>query len=794
MITAKNTVANIIFILAGILCGFLIFGIYQKEMQAQKKIRLICLYGVWFFLLVIFGWLNVHRMDAIADYALSVEGMEGTISGYVYDIKQYDSYTDVYLKADSICAISDKESISYKGSTRILLRIYDVEDFKLGQKLSAAGTFAVFKGSTNPGGFDSRQYYKNKNIFLYCKDGSVISKSDSYNVVTTYLRGLKSSLSDIYDEIFSERHAGIIKTMLLGDKTDLDADIKREYRMNGIAHVLAISGLHIAMIGMWIFKRLRRLTGSYIISGIFAIIIIILYGIMTGLGTATFRAVIMLALSIISNIFGRTSDMLTSMGISCIILCMINPFVIRDAGFLLSFGAVFAIGAVAPILKCHKTGKRAVDKLVDVLVISISINLIITPIIIYSYYEFPLYGIIINLFVIPLVAVVLMFAIIAGFLGLVLSPGFVLVDVLALPARLVLDIYDILCDFFGGLPYSVINTGHISIRMMLIYYICLACILLGICRIKRSESRHIRACAFCGMMAAFLICVVSSIYEFKSKFQLAFLDVGQGDGILITTAAGTNILIDGGSTDNDGVGEYVLSPAIKYFGASDIDYVFLTHGDEDHVSGIRYLMEEEYTGITIENLVIARYGDLEGFAEIIELAEEKNINVLYMDTGDVLQEKGDEGQVSQLTIRCLYPNRTAVDELIDVSGELSANDLSLVLRMDYEGLSVLFTGDIGSDVESYLVENDADLTCDILKEAHHGSKYSGNETFLETCLPYYTIISCGLNNIYGHPHEELLERLESIGTKILRTDESGAIGISMEDGEIKLRIYGDGGS
>lgn len=811
MITGKNAVINVMFILAGILCGFLLLVMhyFKKDKEKSETGKYFLLYVLWFFLLMVFGWLNVHRADTILDYAEQVEGMDGAVSGRIYDIKVYDNYTDIYIKADCIQAV-DNEKITYKGNTNLLVRIYDMQEYKLGQKIEAYGTFALFKENTNPGGFNSKRYYENKNIFLFCDNGNVVTASRSYNIITQYLRSLRGKLSDVFDTVYDDKHSGIIKTMLLGDKTDLDADVKREYRINGIAHVLAISGLHIAMIGMWIFKKLRKYTGSYILSGIAAIILIVLYGIMTGLGTATFRAVIMLIMDIAARISGRTSDLMTSMGVSCVILCMVNPLIIRDAGFLLSFGAVFAIGGAAPVFQkkaCSRLrackyekllGGRIgtyLEKMKSALTVSLSINLVITPIIIYFYYEFPLYGIIINLFVIPLMSVVVMLGIISGVAGLIWSSDFAAIHFLSEPVELVLDIYDILCDFFGRLPCSNINTGHISILLILIYYGTLAIVLCGI-RFLKSDTR-IRRSVIITMLAAFAVCIAVCIFEFRPKFRLVFLDVGQGDGILITTDNGTNILIDGGSTSNKSVGEYVISTAIKYYGMSDIDYVFLTHGDEDHISGIKYLIEEENTGITIDNLVIAWYGDLEGLAEITELAKEKDINIQYMDTGDRLVEYGTDkiGAYSEtpFILECIYPDEAAINALEASGADLSANDLSLVLRMDYGELSVLFTGDIGSVVEEYLVEKACNIDCDILKLPHHGSKYSSSTDFLAKCSPYYSVISCGLNNLYGHPHAETLSRLETIDTTIFRTDLSGAVCVEVRNGKVMAEYYGGGG-
>lgn len=786
IISGRNTVIDMIMFTVGISCGFLMYGIYSIKKKHDGCFRKIIIYGMCFVLLEITGMLNVHRKNAISAYAECANEKSGSVSGNIYDIKEYDNYTDIYVKAETIQAEDAAGTLTFCGNTRLTVRVYAVCEYRLGQYISASGTFRLYRENVNPGGFNSKRYYENKGIYLYCDNAEISSASESHNVLTEGLKQLRERLSFICDKAFGEKYSGIMKTMLLGDKTDLDADVKREYRLNGIAHVLAISGLHVSMLGMWVFKRLRKFTGSYAVSGIIAIVLVILYGMMTGLGTATFRAVIMLVFEIAAKIIGRTSDLLTSMGAACVILCMINPMLVRDAGFLLSFGAIFAIGAVSPLLMPSEakkeigTVKKTMHGIWEKLAVSISINLVITPLLIYFYYEFSLYGILINLFVIPMMSVILASGIVTGIMGLVISPDFIGMEILAFPAKAVLKIYDFLCDFFGALPFSNVNTGSISIWLILIYYVMLAVILYVIFCIRNSYTKKYQL--FFMAAAALITFVILSLHELKPEFRIVFLSVGQGDGILITTEEGTNILIDGGSTDKKTVGEYVISPAVKYYGMSDIDYVFLTHGDEDHISGIRYLLEAENTGITIDNLVVAKAGDIEGLSDIISLAEEKRVNIIYMDKGDKFLENG-------LMLTCLYPaeNETPVSENAD--GELSSNDLSLVLRLEYGGLSVLFTGDIGDGVEEYMTESLLDVGCDILKVAHHGSKYSSSVDFLEVCSPDYAVISCGKNNIYGHPGAETIERLGDVGADIYRTDLDGAVCVSLQKGKFFISSY-----
>lgn len=765
-----------------------------KDLGILKK-------GIICILFACIGYLNMHTIETkekLADEIFSnhQDRVICVVSGKISDIQQGESSFRVYLTCNKFN--SGDGSVEYKGKVKSCVYLEDITGLKLGQALIIEGQAGMPEQPANPGQFDAREYYKNKGIYFLIYDGNIIQKSKSYNYCTNMLYKLRSKAARIIDKIFSEYDAGLIKAMILGDRADMDKNTKRLYQRNGIAHILAISGLHIALLGMGLFRKLKKHIGSYILSGIFAVLIILLYGIITGLAVSTARAIMMLVIDIAGKAVGRSADMLTSLGLSCIVICITNPYVINDVGFLLSFGAIYAIAAIFPVLKSI-IGKRADNRFFSALLVSLSVNIITTPIIVYFYYEFPLYGILMNIIVVPLVSVVLFFSVLSIFTGFLIVP---FAKCLTIPVRFILAFYDVLCRGFEKLPYANINTGHISLWLVVFYYVVVGIILGGMlfiknCKTKREskgyendgvddreqgKKRHIKILLIVLIQicscAAFIICI--SIY-FKDCFRIVFLDVGQGDGILISTEMGTKILIDGGSSSVDDIGEYRLMPAIKYYGMSRLDYVFVTHGDEDHISGIKYLIRTEHTGITIENLVVAEYGDRDAVNELIDLAEKNNINVIYVEAGDMFVEEKDAYEVESgarragrektnegdIRIICLYPSRN--------SPEMDANNLSLVLKLETKNLSAVFTGDIGREAEKEILNMNVDFKCDILKVAHHGSKYSSCDGFLAACSPEYAVISCGSGNLYGHPHKETLERLDKVAAEIFRTDKNGAV-------------------
>ncbi len=677
------------------------------------------------------------------------------------------------------------------------------------------------------------------------------------------------------------------------------------------------TGLHIAILGMTLFEWLRKRTGSYRISGCVAMIVVVFYGIMTGLSGSTSRAMIMMGLVMIGKAKGRSADLLTSAGIASIGMAVWNPYVIRDAGFQLSFAAVAGLAVIHPVY-VQTFGKKG--KLRQAFGVSLSSSLATLPICVFYYYQFPLYGILLNLLVVPLVSCLLMSALVTAGCGIISIKA---AELAGIPAHFILILYERLCGLSEKIPFSSINVGHISVRMVLVYYLGLGVVLFilrcyageknssqstdennsageevnksmrnnlagrklekpmtnnpsdkDLEKLSRSKSlgrdltksetnspsdkdlakpsrsktlgrdltKSVRKkSGRCGryLYGIILVILLTALYEyanFDRSFVTVFLDVGQGDGILIRTEQGTSILIDGGSTSNQRVGEYVLLPAIRYYGMSELDYVFVTHGDADHISGIEYLLNAEHIGVRIRNLVLAKYGDRQGLANIETLAKEKNINVVYMEAGDKIQEKQNP-DMAGLTLECLYPSGSTLEAkqvvereadsiaeakqvaereasgitddkkiaigldnaiIANVPGEeatgsgLNANDLSMVLLAKYDGRKILFTGDAGSMVEKRLILEKSILLSetDALKVGHHGSHSASSKGFLQMTKPQYAIISCGKKNHYGHPHEETLMQLQTIGARVYRTDQCGAIILHIQSGKIMLHGYG----
>jgi competence protein ComEC len=709
--------------------------------------------GVWRCLWISVAFLaGIFHMQAQNDFrsaelAQIYDGEEISLCGKIYKKEIKNDRLLVYL--NNCYAVSQTEPLACNN----VLLYQTSDDYSIGDTLLVNGKVNMFQSAGNEGAFDAKSYYFSQKLDFYMKNSAVSLLKPAENGVAEALWHLRARVSAIYAEATDAITAGVLSVMLLGEKSGLDADVKELYQSMGISHILAISGLHVSLIGLGIYRFLRRRGMRYLPSFSLSAVLLFLYALMTGCSVSTIRAVGMLFFLMAADLCGRAYDSVNALGGMVLYLLWENPFLTDYAGFTLSVAAVLGVATIGTALQVKKkkdgavlvrveagededgedektrsvrAGKHGKEKpgrvlnMMNAAYMGVGIWMFTLPLIAYYYYEIPLYSALLNLFVVPL----LKFLILLGALGAVVGVGLgvgKMVSVILLPCRWILGWYDTAATACLKLPLAQVIVGKPSIARMLVYYALLS--IFGLLWAKRKETHWIRLTGIAVTLAVLLIPSAKS-------FEVDVLDVGQGDGTYICTEEGVSLFIDGGSSSISSVGAYQILPFLKSKGVKHISYWFVSHADSDHISGLTEVLE---SGYAVDNLVVAS-GEVEDDSSenLAALAKNAGTNVIFLKSGDVL----DFGQ-TRLT--CLAPETD--------NSYTDRNDACLVLLYRDSYFSGMFAGDIPSEVEDALAEQYGNLLdIDFYKANHHGSKYSSSETWLSALTPDITTISCSSTN------------------------------------------------
>ena len=683
-----------------------------------------------------------------------------------------DTRTSETIILKSISIIQNDLKYSYSGKLQCeLTNTQEVQSLRLGQHIVLEGVFSHFDAATNHGEFDVRAYSAGKGIGGRVRKAQVLAAEEDYSFLREKLFAFRRRLHDRLAKVFPEKEASVMQTLLLGEKEELDAEVKALYQRNGIAHILSISGLHITLLGMGCYRLLKRLGAPVRVAAAGGAMTLLLYGMMVGMSVSASRAIGMYLLQMLGIFVGRTYDMLTGVGLLAALLVLQQPERLGDVSFLMSFGAVLGIclltpvfagdgrednvgvetasGVVAGLLtvtdilgdSAYERNKyregwrkvvyerlwRMVSALKSGFAASAGVILFTLPIQLWFFYEIPVYSVLLNLLVLPFMSVVMA----GGILSLI--PG---LGIAGTVDCLILWWYEWICERFGELPGAVWCVGRPAKWQMIVYYSGLFVLIIGrnyaekwkrqrlyaayvaennhgdghrtererqrretrgvddSGRGRKRESnrkkmqhsdryseicttrwRHVlanfwytwqgvmtyRSGVMCRIVAAMILVLIVGLLtgNFDRGSRVTFLDVGQGDGIVVETGQGA-YLFDCGSTSRRKIGEYVLKPYLKSRGIQSLRGVFVSHPDEDHMNGILELLENggEW-GITVEQMFLPAITEAErreAFEKLLVAAEYAGVPVSYIKCGDEIRD-------SRLRLRCLHPeeNTTLAD-------------------------------------------------------------------------------------------------------------------------------------
>ena len=739
------------------------------------------------FFTLIMGFMLMSNEITTRNHIYDLKENTVIVQGKIYKIENTAFGKNIYLKGVEV--ENGEKSVSVK---RIFVNTEKIPNVKIGNIIKVRGKLRQFEEAANKGNFDSKKYYLSLGFYGKIEAGTIEVINSDYSGIRQGLYEMRMEIIERLEKLCSDNKGifsiinnknGIISAIILGDKTDLDSDIKELYSVSGIAHILAISGLHISFIGMAIYRLLRR-RFRFIFSAAVSIPVVLSFGIMSGFGISTIRAIIMFILKIIGEVLGRKYDAITAISLAGLVLLVQNPFVVCNSGFQMSFGAIIAIVLILPIVE---EILNTDNKIIKVLSANFTISLVMNPILAWNYYELPTFSFLLNIVVVPLMSVVIVSSIVGIFCSCIMF-GFG--KVVIFPGCGILELYTFLCNIINKSSVASIVVGQPKVTIIIVYYAILLVVLFGLKNIRtkytraekerniikketglvlekkakkerRIKGQNVKLRLAC--IAGFLLLNNLIYYIPNLGFYITFINVGQGDGILIHGDNGTKVMVDGGSTSEKQVAKNCIVPYLKAEGIGTIDYSIITHTDKDHISGILEILENNNSNrIRIKNLVMPDINMKDDtYNELIEKAKLKKINVLYIKKGDTLS-------LGKTKIKCIYPETTTTAS--------DKNDYCTVLSVKNKTSKILLTGDISKEIEEK-IKDDIEENYTVLKVAHHGSNYSSSEKFLKKVNPKYSIISVGKNNSYGHPGNETMERLRKQGGVIYRTDEKGGITI-----------------
>ena len=761
-------------------------------------------------------WQPVDGAQENASFLLKDLSIEADASSFVFSgdsAETTDNLSQISGSADAdqmpilissqktTSQINEMQEIFGKNASALCYLEKDTTLPRAGSYVRVFGEVSPFLQATNPGEFDTAAYYRRKDCLFALRKTKITAQTKNYGRLEEFLSQLRYESEVLFRKLLGEKNGATASAMVLGRKKGMDSEVKALYQGAGISHLLAISGLHLSLIGAGLFGLLKKVRLPVALSAGISTWILIVYAQLTGMGISTRRALVMFLLFLAAGLLKRTPDLPTSLAVAALLLLVPKPQRILDAGFQLSFSAVIGIAVMIPVLQdgwedaapslrvtdgvtgwniARAAIVRAYRLLRKNILAGLGITMTMLPFLLIHFYEWSPWSVLLNLAVIPLMGILL-----PCLIGLQLVARLTaFTHCLELPQHLlctaieaIFSCYEQLCRFTTALPGSILHTGYPTWQTLTAYTIGLIALAVS----GKKLRPHLRLAAAVCLMGIFLI-------RLPGELNVTMLDVGQGECVGIETREHHVYLVDAGSTSKKKTGQYQIIPWLKYIGTRSVEGIFITHWDEDHISAVGELLEwSKSSRVKIRRIFLPDVALKDEVLEtLLQQIEEANVSVEYLSAGEYMTD-------GALQISCLHPYAKKVPE--------DRNDASLVLRLSQGDFQMLLTGDLEKSGEDWLVEQarpaveqpqpatQNPLRCTILDAGHHGASNATGEALLDLAQPELVLISCGKNNRYGHPAPETLKRLEERGIRWYSTAEVGAIQVQVGKKKVKIKQY-----
>ena len=750
-----------------------------------------------FFLTGIILEQGEHSSSQLMPFAIqrSKVLVEGTV---LEPVKTINDMARLKVKAD-LLFVDDK---TIPVNDNVFVSIYHhIPSVRPGERIRFPARLRSFKNFNNPGRYDYESAMRLKGFTCSA------SVSDGRRIVPmgpghlSFPRGLiekiQRPIRDFFEKRLNDQDNALFRALILGERQDIDQELRELFNKTGLGHMLAVSGLHIGLVAWMTFFFIKwTLSLSYNLplktdlqrlTALLTCLPVIGYTFLAGYQISGQRAMTMAIIFLMSLILRREKDVWSTLAFAALVILAINPHAIFSISFQLSFAAVIGIlwlvppllnKFLSPLETTHTNDtllKRLVIYFTGLFAVSIAATLFLLPITVFYFHRISLVSLPANLTVVPI-------------LGLWVLP-FGLLCVGALPFSFEiaglflklgtwgLHVMMEIIRFWANLPGSNLWMITPTFLEFLFFYL----LMLGLFFIKRWSwaKKGILILIF-----LILIDIGYWIYSvgFSKQMKVTFLDVGQANSALVEFPMGKKMLIDGGGfpSDHFDVGRMVVAPYLWHSKIRHIDYLVLSHPQADHMNGLRFIArnfhpkEFWYNGDTVEKTA---------FKELMAIIESKKIRKL------VPADLAGGREINGVKVDLLHPPLNHHSkEHFDRGTRLNNN--SLVLKISYGGVSFLFPGDLEHQGEKVLVSNAGpDLKSDILLSPHHGSKNSSSNEFLRTVQPRVCVISSGEGNFFNFPHRQTLKRLRDIECKVIRIDQRGAVQCKVGGNKFKISTF-----
>ncbi len=725
----------------------------------------------WYFMFF-FAFFNANFRIKDSDALYRLTPQNATIKGQIVSIPtgNIPDKKKFFLKTSKIYYNGKTENINAKTLVTVVSKDNNFSKFNIGNTYQISGKLRAPFEASNPSQFDYGRYLKNFGVFtvFYANEKDCIIQKTKLSPKWKFLQGLNNIRNDIiktHAKYLKSPNLEILGGIVFGDDAVAPPDyVKASFAHSGLLHILAASGMNVALVyGIWFFilKRLRVPFNITVLSGIF---VVIFYAMMTGLGPSVIRATFMLIFILVGKLIDRDAHSISLLSFVALLMLIYNPAYINDVGFQLSFLVTFVLLVTAPLI--FEKIKTMPNWLSGAIFIPVIAQFWVAPIQMYYFNSFSLYSVFANIAILPFLTVISFCGFISSVLSLIKPFATQVCFVFSFILNPILNILVFISDFFSKLSHSLVQTPQPNMFQLLLYY---GAVLLTTFLFKVGRNKKIMAV----MAFLSLILVISCLPQHKNSLETIAFDVQNADAFLIKTPQNKYFLIDSGKMGYNGGKTQAKAIVLEYLkdnGIKNIEGLIVTHFDSDHAGGAVDLIEN----LNIKNVYINSLEDKSNIAKKIykSVQNREKTKIWLAKNNAVIYSEGD------LTIKSF---------VADLKGEEFENENSIITLVSKNNFDELFMGDAGvvafAKIKDYLPKN-----IEVLKVGHHGAKNVIDKSFLDVINPEIAIISTGLNN-YGHPNAYTLDTLKTHRIKTLRTDRQNAIKISEKNNSYEVFSY-----